>query len=261
MPRPQIPSRDAVLAACKAEGAETKGLVYNDQIWIKYGATVRMAEAAIQRYVYENADPSIVRIPQVFDAFSTPPRPDAPARVYIIMEYVKDDDYVDYNKQHPQEAAQALEAIATAVRHIWDIPLPPNASVGPFEQQVPVDRFFADFGAGQVFNELVEIEDWINHKLEDARRPDRVSLQGERLCLCHCDLTQFNIKVGERITILDWGFAGIYTRAFDEFALIHQYTLPGHKFAKALRDELFGPKFSKSMRAFCLAARYHAFGC
>lgn len=126
---------------------------------------------------------------------------------------------------------------------------------------MPVDRFFSDFGSDQMFNNLVELEDWINNKLTEGGYPDRIGLQGEQLSVCHCDLTQFNIKATEPITILDWGFSGIYPRAFDEFALIHQFNLQGQKFAKALHGQLFGPKPSKSMRTLALAARFHAFGC
>ncbi|EFY84574.1 phosphotransferase enzyme family protein [Metarhizium acridum CQMa 102] len=256
----QIPPRDAVPGLCDAKGPEPGGFAYNDQIWIKYGVTVRLAEAAMQKYVHENADLAIVHIPKVFDAFRTS-RPGHPPMTYIIMENVKGRDYVDFNKEHPQAAEQAMEAVATAVRHIWDIPLPPSVPLGPFDQQMPIDRFFADFGAGRTFNDLAELEDWINKKLDEAEYPDRVELRGERLSICHCDLTQFNIRVGERIALLDWGFSGVYPRAFEEFALLHQFNLRGHKFAKALHKQLFGPKLSKPMRALALAARYHAFGC
>ncbi|KAH7320700.1 phosphotransferase enzyme family protein [Stachybotrys elegans] len=259
MPRPQIPKRDVVEALCKENGPKSNGFAYSDEIWIKYGEGVTLAEAAIQRYVHNNVDPRIVHVPEVFDEFSTT-RLNAPPITYIVMEIVKADDYATHRTKNPREAEEALTAIANAVRHIWDIPLPPNLSPGPFCQQEPVDRFFSDSGSGQIFNTLVELEVWINTKLTEGDYQDRVSFQGEQLCLCHCDLTQFNIMVSDRITILDWGFAGIYPRAFDEFALIHQYNLIGQKFAKGLHQQLFGPKPSKSMRAMALAARYHAYG-
>lgn len=180
---------------------------------------------------------------------------------YIIMENVAGDDYATYRKLHLEEADQAIEAIADAVRHIWDVPLPRNAPLGPFEQQTPADRFFSDCGSDRIFDDVGELEHWINNKLVDGGYPDRTRLQGERLSICHCDLTQLNIKVGEPIAILDWGFSGVYPRAFEEFALVHQLNLEGHGFAKALHRRLFGPRPSRPMRALALAARYHAFGC
>lgn len=262
MAKSQIPSREVIESLCKMNGANSGGLDYSDQIWIKYGTTVTLTEAAMQQYVHEHADPRIVRIPEVFDAF-TITRPNEASVTYIVMENIKGDDFAVYRKRHPQAAGQALilERIADAVRHIWDIPLPPGAAIGPLGQQRPVDRFFSDCGSDRCFNDVVELQDWINAKLEEGAYPDRVILQGERLSICHCDLTQFNIKTGEPIAILDWGFAGIYPRAFEEFALLHQFNLEGQKFAKALHGQLFGPKLSRKMRALALAARFHAFGC
>ncbi|KAM3438077.1 hypothetical protein NHJ13734_004350 [Beauveria thailandica] len=211
----------------------------------------------MQQYVYEHADPRIVRVPKVFDAF-TITRPNGGASVtHIVMEKVEGGDFAAYSKWDPQVAEQAMERIANAVRHIWDLPLPSNAAVGPLEHQAPVDRFFSDVGSGRSFNNVIELQDWINTKLDEARRPDRVTLRGERLSICHCDLTPFNIRMSEPIAIIDWGFAGIYPRAFEEFALLHQ----GLTFAKALHRQLFGPKPSKHMRAMALAARFHMFGC
>jgi len=256
----QIPSRDVIVSLCQDVQFETHSFAYNDHIWIKCGPGVTLGEAAIQRYVHRHADPNIVRIPEVYDAF-TRPQPKAAALTYIVMENVKGDNYATFSEEHPEEAEQVLEAIANAVRHIWDIPLPPNASPGPFERQVPVDRLFSDCGPTSAFNNVTEMEDWLNNRLKQAGRPDRISLQGEPLSLCHCDLGPFNIRVGEPVAILDWGCSGIYPHTFEEFAIVHQFNLRGAKFAKALHRQLFGPKFSKSVRALCLASRYNWFGC
>ncbi|KAH8719904.1 hypothetical protein HC256_000312 [Beauveria bassiana] len=211
-----------------------------------------MAEAAMQRYVYEHADPRIVRIPQVFDAF-TITEPDGASVTYIVMENVEGGHFGAYSKWDPQEAEQAIERIANAVRHVWDLPLPPNAAIGPLGHERPVDSFFSDIGSDRAFNNAIELQDWINNKLNDAGRPDRVILEGERLSICHCDLTPFNVKMCEPIAIIDWGFAGIYPRAFEEFAMLNQ----GMAFANTLCRQLFGPKPSKHMRAMALAARFH----
>ena len=260
MAKLQIPSREAIEALCRVNGPKSNSLDYSDQIWVKYGTTVTLAEAAMQQYVHEHADPRVVHVPNVFDAF-TITQPNGASVTYIVMENVKGDDYSAYSKRHPELAEQALEQIANAVRHIWEIPLPPNITIGPLGQQRPADRFFSDCGSDRYFNDVIELEDWINTKLEEGSYHDRVRLQGERLSICHCDLTQFNIKMGEPIAIIDWGFDGIYPRAFEEFALFHQFNLKGQKFAKALHRQLFGPKLSKHMRALALAARFHAFGC
>ncbi|KJZ76464.1 hypothetical protein HIM_04193 [Hirsutella minnesotensis 3608] len=256
----QAPSRHVVEALCREKGPKFNGLAYDDHIWIKYDTGVTLAEAAIQRYVYEHADARIVRIPQVLDAFCSETSYGCPMTC-IVMERIKGDDYATHIRQHPQEAEQILDAIAQAVRHIWDIPIPPDSQPGPLERQEPRDRFFSETGSERVFDNLFELESWINGKLEEARYQDRISLQGETLQICHGDLTQFNFKVGEPVALLDWEFSGIYPRAFEEFALVHQFNLHGQKFAKALHQRLFGPKISKPIRALSLAARFLAFGC
>lgn len=203
MSKPDIPSREVVESLCLPSGGLDGGcLAFNEQIWIKYGAYVKLHEAAIQQYVHDHADPCVVRVPKVYDAF-TLPRQNAAPITYIVMENIQGDDFVTYSKQNPEGASQALEAIEKAVRHIWEIPLPPTARLGPFGQEYPADRFFSDYGAERHFNNVVELEDWINSKLEEAERLDRVALKDEPLCICHCNLTLFNIKVGETIAILD----------------------------------------------------------
>lgn len=255
----QAPPRDVVEALCRAKGPKRNVLAYDEHIWIKYGSGVTLGEAAMQQYVHENADARIVRVPRVLDAFSTTSSRGR-RMTCIVMEHVKGGDYITHIRQHPEDAGRVLEAIAKAVRHIWDIPIPPDALPGPLEREEPEDRFFSDSGAQRVFNDLVELETWINDKVEEAGYPDRVRLQGEPLQICHCDLTQFNVKIGEPITILDWGYSGIYPRAFDEFALFHQFNLEGLKFAKALHRLLFGPRLSKAMRPLSIAARFLQWG-
>ncbi len=257
----QIPSREVVEAVCEQAGYRSNGLAYSDQVWIKYSAGMRLAEATMQRYVHAHADPRIVRIPQVYDAFTVTFQPTCETVTYIVMENIQGADCAAYRKWDPEVAEAAITAIATAVRHLWEIPPPPNATPGPLDGENPVDRFFSDFGADRVFNDLVELEDWVNGKLKKAGRPDRVALQGEPLSLCHGDLTQWNVKLGEPAAIIDFGFSGFYPRMFEEFALVHQFSREGHTFAKALHRRLFGPKLSPPMRALSLAARYHMFRC
>ncbi|OAA48910.1 phosphotransferase enzyme family protein [Beauveria brongniartii RCEF 3172] len=97
----------------------------------------------MQQYVYEHAAPRVVRVPQVFDAF-TITRPNGASVTHIVMENVEGGDFAAYSKWDPQVAEQAMERIANAVRHIWDLPLPPNAAIGPLGHETPVDRFFSD---------------------------------------------------------------------------------------------------------------------
>ena len=216
MTTPQLPSREEVVALCARLGYKTNGFAYNSQIWIKYGPGATLAEATTQQFVRNNADRRVVYIPEVYDSFSSTP-PGMPEITYIVMEKVEGEDYVDYIKQHPEEADTVLQAIASTVRHIWSLPIPPNTSPGPFGGQIPVDRFFSDYSAGRTFRDLAQLEGWINGKLIAVNRPERVDFSSQQLGLRHLDLTQYNILVTKPITIIDWGFSGIYPVAFEEY--------------------------------------------
>lgn len=104
---PLIPSQDEVLTLVKHHGWKKSGFRFNEQIWIKYGAYVTLSEAAIQQHVYQNADPRILRVPKVYDAFAAPRPQDLPVTC-IIMEYIEGDDYVDCYKKDSEAATENL---------------------------------------------------------------------------------------------------------------------------------------------------------
>ncbi|KAK2801602.1 hypothetical protein FQN50_007663 [Emmonsiellopsis sp. PD_5] len=253
MKQSSVPSRADVMAACGLSGPLVTGIPYNSDFWVKYGTGVTEAEAMLQQFVNENADHGIVYTPKVYDYF-TEQRINALPVTYIVMERVrgevltaKEDDIV-------------LEKIAAAVRHIWELPLPPQASIGPLAGQEPHDWFFSDYGAGRIFQSTEDLQAWINEKLKGLEYSDRVDLPSER-CICHCDLSQFNILRGNPVIILDWGMGGVYPRIFDEFALFRQFSnLKGTKFAKALHKKLFGEKFPVHLRPLAIVSRINTVG-
>jgi len=259
MPLPQPLSRHDVITACARNGPRSNGFAYNNQIFIKYGTEVTMAEAAMQTFVHENADHDIVYTPRVYDAFTKPLR-GAPDMTYIVMERMNNEPCVTYLKARPDETATVLEDVAKAVRHIWSLPLPPDSSIGPIGNQIPADRFFSDYGAGRTFENVSELETWINAKLAEANKDIRIDLGSPELKVCHLDLTQYNILVGKPVVIIDWGYSGIYPIEFEEFALVNQFNRTGMKFARGLHKELFGPKLSKQMRPLSIAACVLAYG-
>ncbi|EZF29931.1 hypothetical protein H109_01514 [Trichophyton interdigitale MR816] len=248
-----VPSRADVMAACALRGPLANGIPYNSDIWVKYGTGVTEAEAILQQFVNENADHSIVYTPKVYDYFTNKQRISDMPVTYIVMERVYGEALTS------KEDDTVLENIAAAVRHIWELPLPPQASIGPLAGQVPYDRFFSDYGAGRTFQSTEELQAWINEKLKEEGWPDRVDLPSER-CICHCDLSQFNILRGNPVIILDWGMSGVYPRIFDEFALFHQFNLRGSKFAKALHKKLFGDKLPTHLRPLAIASRINTWG-
>ncbi len=251
MSPPSVPSRAEVKAACDASGPKTNGIAYDDNIWIKYGVHVTRAEALSQQHVHKQADPNIVRTAAVYDCF-TVQRTNAPPITYIVMEKLGGTPLTAH------ESDVDLDRIAAAVRHIWSLPLPPQAGIGPLAGQIPHDRFFSDSGAGRTFQSTDDLQGWINTRLEDEEYDERVELS-EECHICHCDLSQFNLR-RDPIVILDWGMSGIYPRAFEEYALVRQFNLKGSRFAKALHKKLFGGNLSKQIRPLAIAARIDEVG-
>lgn len=260
MTRPQIPSREEVKKLCDKNGPFAKGLTYGDKIWIKYGYGVTLGEAAIQKFVHEKADHRIVYTPEVYDSFSVVAKPGSRGMTYIVMEKVEGENYVDYTKQHPDETETVLQAIADVARHIWSLPLPPNTPPGSFGPELSVNRFFSDYGADRTFTDIEDLENWVNQKLIETKKPDRASFQSHQLCLCHMDLTQYHVLIGKPIILLDWSFSGVYPIEFEAHALHNQFNLRGSKFAKGLFKQLFGTKMPKNMRPLSLAARINFVG-
>lgn len=121
-----------------------------DNIWIKYGGHTTLAEAAMQCFIHQNADPSLVRVPAVYDCF-THHRPSQGTATFIVMDKVDGETFVEFRKNHPNEADSKIQAIIDAVHHIWTIPVPSGASSGPLGGKTPDDHFFASNGAGQDF--------------------------------------------------------------------------------------------------------------
>ncbi|EFR00451.1 hypothetical protein MGYG_03453 [Nannizzia gypsea CBS 118893] len=230
MEQPSVPSRPDVIAACALRGPKANGIPYNSDIWIKYGICVTEAEAILQQFIHENTDHSIMYTPKVYDYF-TEQRKNALPITYIVMERI-------YGEE---------------------LPLPPQATIGPLAGQIPHDWFFSDYGAGRTFQSIEDLQNWINKKLKEEGWPDRVNLPSER-CICHCDLSQFNILRGNPVIIIDWGMSGIYPRIFDEFALFRQFNLEGSRFAKTLHKKLFGDTVPKHLRPLAIVSRINAVG-
>lgn len=256
---PSLPSRADVIAACDANGPNANGLAYNSEVWIKYGWGVTEAEAILQQFVHMNADPSILYTPAVYDYFARA-QDDFLTVTYIVMERVSGPSPTEYIKEHADEADAVFNKIAAAVRHLWELPLPDQASIGPLHGQIPHDWFFSDYGAGRTFNDVDELEGWVNGRLADAGRGGQVDLKPFPRHICHCDLAQHNIIYGDPVIVLDWGMSGVYPRIFDEFALVRQFSTRRAKFVKRLHRQLFGDKLSPVLRPLMAVSNYNAYG-
>ena len=59
-------------------------------------------------------------------------------------------------------------------------------------RQIPEDRFFTDRGAGQTFDTNADLEQWVNAKLIDTGKSERVDFALEKLSLPLRRLTQYH---------------------------------------------------------------------
>ncbi|KAL9595109.1 MAG: hypothetical protein Q9179_005109 [Wetmoreana sp. 5 TL-2023] len=250
MAPPSIP-RGKVPEACARSGTQINSVAYNENVWIKYGEGVTEAEAILQQHIHATADPRIVRIPEVYDYFTISSESARPI-TYIIMEHVFGTALTC------NEPDDVLDQVAAGVRHLWELPLPPQAAIGPLGGQIPHDWLFSDYGAGRTFQNANELQGWINKKLEVHGYTDRITLPLERF-ICHCDLSRSNIR-RDPLTFLDWGRSGIYPRVFGEYAVFRQFNLPGARFAKALHKRLFQENHYKHLRPLALVANIQAVG-
>ncbi|KAF3911618.1 hypothetical protein AA313_de0201067 [Arthrobotrys entomopaga] len=254
-PEIDIPSRKDVEAACRAKGNDTNILWWSDQIVVKFCWTATIAEALMQQWVHCHADQSIFYTPKVYDCW----REDRNAYnryTYIVMERLRGKTIQDWMKTNPteKETEAAKVKILKAIRHLWDLPVPLGTFVGPLGNQPPSDRFFGFNDVDRTFDSTEELETWINGLLiKGGGRGKPVSFRSQPRQLCHGDLTDYNIMIDDegRIMIIDWGFADIYPRIFEEWGLVHAATsggIPGkstREFCKSLYRELFGREIIK----------------
>ena len=261
MSNSQLPTRDQVIAICEANGPKSNGVEFNSRVWIKYGIDVTEAEAIIQQHIHDHANHDILYTPKVYDCF-TVEQPGMMRTTYIVQEMSTGVPFAEYKKQWPSAVEEMYIKIGDAVRHLWKIE-PSYQNIGPPKGQIPHGRFFSDYGAGRTFQNVAELQVWINTILENAGRPERVNCSQQVPRLRHCDLTQFNVHVQphtKRVILLDWGDSGNFPVALEEYALIHQINLPGGYFARKLHKELFGSELSVQMRPLCRFVHINAFG-
>jgi thiamine kinase-like enzyme len=144
------------------------------------------------------------------------------------------------------ESAVEMEKVAAAIRHIWSLPLPPQAKISPLGGDNHIGWFFGDC-FGRTFETTRDLRDWINKELEDDGHEERVELPDERH-ICHGNLRRRNILRGPQgVTIINWEMSGVYPLAFEEYGLFRNSTPHSSGFARCLHRELFGPGLTENM--------------
>lgn len=117
----------------------------------------------------------------------------------------------------------------------------------------------------KTFDNVAQLEDWVNEKLVCRNKPEKASFRSEKLQVCYCNISQRNIMVdGSKKSsfLINWGFSGLYPRVFEKYALVQHFHEQdqGGKFAKELHKKLFGLKLSTNMHPLLLVAAMNEWG-
>ncbi|QRW00850.1 hypothetical protein RhiJN_28868 [Ceratobasidium sp. AG-Ba] len=179
---PALPSRDAIIALCRADGYKNRGIPLRGQspesiiAWVKYGTGVRMPEALTQHWVATalEANPAVdLRVPRVYDAFMGE---GVYRRIgFIVMEYIDASDCDNTDVQLVAQAVQVLIGLKAQVP-------PGTIGGGPIRH-----NFYLNCHSRVIYETVEELEDHINGILKfkgDYRRVDLVADAKDGLQLC-----------------------------------------------------------------------------
>ncbi|KAF3491811.1 uncharacterized protein GIQ15_01328 [Arthroderma uncinatum] len=167
---------------------------------VKYGAGVLPGEAATQHYAYQHVDPDIVRVPQVYRYFQDRSSPAWPTG-YLFMEYIPGQNLKELINLDAND--KITKRVTRIISHLGEIK--GGTVPGPVGGGVPYGYLWGDDGAKTEFSSLVDVNAWINRRIELLEKT--VDLTAYPLVLCHMDLCRRNIILMEdkSICLLDWG--------------------------------------------------------
>lgn len=160
-------------------------------------------EGMNQREAYRLLNPSIIRVPQVFDSFQSD------GEGYLIMEYIS----APANTQFMDDAC--ISALRKALNHLHTFrgSVPGPVAGGPSkgllwnESQVPT------------FQTKEDLQQYMNDRLVD--QSDCLQLQDVDLVFSHLDIAPRNFRLLDNgaVCLFDWESSGYYPRFFELCAL------------------------------------------
>ena len=211
----------------------------SDTIAVKIGYFVTAAEAATQKFAYENINPNVVRVPRVYRFFEDRSDPSW-GRGYLFMEYISGKNLGDLDlDSHPEIVPQ----VANIIQHLGQIG--GGQVPGPVGGGEPQGYLWGDDGTRTVFNSTTDMSHWLNKRL--ILRNKSIDLTSYPLVLCHMDLCRRNMILmedGKSICLVDWGHAGLFPRFFELATLscLNPYDEPYEKPLLEATEELIGLK-------------------
>ena len=229
-------SEDWLIEVCQRREADS-GLIgghkggdrvvkLSHDIAVKFGHGVTASEGRTQQFAHLNADARIVHIPRVYRFFQK----DDPSwhlpKGFLFMEYLTGKTLQEVDLDASEDIVSRVAQIIAHLGQIQDSLVP-----GPLGGGQPEGYLWGDDGAKTTFNCVADMESWLNKRL--ALRSKSIHLGSQPLVLCHMDLCRRNmiLEDNNRISLLDWGFAGLYPRFFEIASLscLNPYDEPYEK--------------------------------
>lgn len=191
---------------------------------------VALGEAPTQQWVYDHADPNILRVPKIHRYFEVPDPgyktiPHAEHKTgYIVMEFFLQGCLLANHDLTEPQGAELISKVIKAVEHLRTLPRPEGQGPGPLGRGEPKGPMWSDDGAEVVFHTVQDMQDWMNTRMRVYRESTRrFDLSKEKLELRHMDLARRNIIVCNDggVALIDWGCAGFYPSIFEKRIMRH----------------------------------------
>lgn len=222
----QLPSDEEIILLCKTTWSSYgRGLVkISESIFVKFGLDITPAEAATQKYAWEQVDSNVFRVPQPYRYFQDRSQGLELTIGYLVMEYIDGTSMSEYLKYATADEREATaDAIVRLLNHLPTTPVSVTQGPGPVGCGPPRGYLWSEGGIGSSFASLTDMESWLNRLLMDYQpgyQGDLFNFTTSELSMCHTDLAPRNIilQPNGQLAVLDWGSAGFYPRVFETYA-------------------------------------------
>lgn len=196
----------------------------SEDVAVKFGIGVTAAEAESQRFAYENLDRKVVCVPRVVQFF-TRPSSQLWTTGYLVMELVEGTVLDDLP---PVDALKLVNRVLQIVDHIRSVK--GGLRPGPVDGSHARGLLWSEGGSGQEFGSLMELQAYIDTRLDRVKSEVKINITDMNLALCHLDIAARNLIVGRdgAIYLIDWGCSGFYPSIFESWAIQLEAHISGH---------------------------------
>jgi hypothetical protein len=205
-------------------------------IAVKFGVGIGQNEATTLDYVCRHISRDSLRVPQIYRFFTHGEHLGMPVG-YIVMEFI-----AGVTLEECDIGPDLIKRIVNALDHLSTIPMPPSQGPGPVYGGIPRGCLWSEYGAGEPFTSLQDMESWLNQRLDLSRRQlPQFALGSTKLFFSHMDIARRNIilTAEDELCFVDWAYAGFYPGCFQRFC-IEWCSVDDASFIRDLLQELPG---------------------